>query len=269
MSNPPLPAEILDHVVDHLHDMRDALKNCCLVSKSWIPRARMHLFTDVMFYTIKLLQTWKEMFPDPSTSPACYAKLLFVGNSEAVTVADAEAGGWITGFSRVVRLVVGSAHDESKSPFVPFHGLSPVLKSLSVFTPTLPPSPTLSLILSFPLLEDLSVIRSRDAPIDDGDGSDGLLATAQPLNSPTFTGTLGLRLGRGIEHFVHRLLFLPGGIHFRELTLTWIHEGDHLLTMALVEGCSHTLRSLEISYQLRGTSVRHLRLHQHLIFASR
>jgi hypothetical protein len=268
MSNPHLPAEILDHVVDHLYDMRDALNSCCLVSKSWIPRTRKHLFTDVMFYTIKLLQTWKEMFPDPSTSPGCYAKLLFVGNSEVVTVADAEAGGWITGFSRVVRLVVSSVHDESKTPFVPFHGFSPVIKSLSVFTPTLLPPPILSFILSFPLLEDLSVIRSRDAPIYDDD-SDRLLTTTQPSNPPTFTGTLELRLGRGMRHFIHRLLFLPGGIHFRGLTLTWIHERDHLLTMALVEGCSHTLRSLEISYKLHGTSVRHLRPCRYLIFVSR
>jgi hypothetical protein len=75
MSNPHLPAEILDHVVAHLYDMRDALKSCCLVSKSWIPRVQKHLFTDVMFYTIKSLQTWKEMFPDPSISPGCYVKL--------------------------------------------------------------------------------------------------------------------------------------------------------------------------------------------------
>jgi hypothetical protein len=269
MSNPHLPTEILDHVVAHLYDMRDALKSCCLVSKSWIPRVQKHLFTDVMFYTIKSLQTWKEMFPDPSISPGCYVKLLFVGNSEVVTVADAEAGGWITGPSRVVRLVVSSVHDESKTPFIPFHGFSPVIKSLSVFTPTLLPSPILSFILSFPLLEDLSVIRSGDAPIDDGDDSDRLLTTARPLNPPTFTVTLELRLGRGMQHFIHRLLFLPGGIHFRELTLTWIHERDHLLTMVLVEGCSHTLRSLEISYKLHGTSIRHLHPHRYLIFVSR
>jgi hypothetical protein len=262
MSDPPLPTELLDHVVDHLYDMRAALRNCCLVSKSWIPRTRKHRFTDVMFYTIKSLQTWKEMFPDPLTSPVCYAKLLFVGNSEAVTVADAEAGGWITGFSRVVRLVVSSLHDESETSFVPFHGFSPVIKSLRVFTPTILPSPVLSLILSFPLLEDLSVIRSRDAPNVDVDGSDRLLTTAQPSNPPAFTGTLELRLGRGAEHFIHRLLFLPGGIHFRELTLTWTHEGDHLLTTVLVEGCSHTLESLDINYKLCGTSTRHLRPHR-------
>ena len=38
MSNLHLPAETLDHIVDHLHDTKDALRNCCLGSKSWVPR---------------------------------------------------------------------------------------------------------------------------------------------------------------------------------------------------------------------------------------
>jgi hypothetical protein len=211
----------------------------------------------------------RRCFQIPQSLLGVTSNFRFVGNSEVVTVADAEAGGWITGPSRVVRLVVSSVHDESKTPFIPFHGFSPVIKSLSVFTPTLLPSPILSFILSFPLLEDLSVIRSGDAPIDDGDDSDRLLTTARPLNPPTFTVTLELRLGRGMQHFIHRLLFLPGGIHFWELTLTWIHERDHLLTMVLVEGCSHTLRSLKISYKLHGTSIRHLHPHRYLIFVSR
>jgi len=37
-SNPYLPPEILDYIVDLLHNSPNALKECCLVSKSWIPR---------------------------------------------------------------------------------------------------------------------------------------------------------------------------------------------------------------------------------------
>jgi hypothetical protein len=73
MSDPHLPAEMLDHIVDHLQDTEYALRSCCLVSKSWIPRARKHLFFDIVFHTAKRLELWKETFPDPSTSPACYA----------------------------------------------------------------------------------------------------------------------------------------------------------------------------------------------------
>jgi hypothetical protein len=56
---------MLDNVIDCLHDTRDALKNCCLVSKSWIPRTRKHLFATIAFTTTKRLQSWEETFPDP------------------------------------------------------------------------------------------------------------------------------------------------------------------------------------------------------------
>ncbi|KAF9789308.1 hypothetical protein BJ322DRAFT_992451, partial [Thelephora terrestris] len=44
-----LPPEISDHVVDLLHDEPDALRMCCLVSKSWVPCAQKHLFHEVVF----------------------------------------------------------------------------------------------------------------------------------------------------------------------------------------------------------------------------
>ena len=76
MSDPPLPEELLDSVVDFLYDERDALKSCCLVSKSWIPRTLEHIFAQVEFFGTENLESWKTTFPDPSTSPACYAKSL-------------------------------------------------------------------------------------------------------------------------------------------------------------------------------------------------
>jgi hypothetical protein len=97
MSDPYLPAEMLDHIVDHLHDTPDALRNCSLVSKSWIPRTRRHLFADISFPTTRSVRSWKKSFPDPANSPARYAKTLYFG-SDVVAAADAEVGGWIRGF---------------------------------------------------------------------------------------------------------------------------------------------------------------------------
>ena len=102
MSDPYLPAEIPDQVTDHLHDTLGALRNCCLVSKSWTPRTRKHLFANTGFHTAKRLQSWKETFPDPSTSPAHYAETLSVSCRQVLTAADADAG-WIKGFCRVVQ----------------------------------------------------------------------------------------------------------------------------------------------------------------------
>ena len=72
MSYSQLPTELLDHIVDFLHDTKHALRNYFLVSKSWVPRTRKHPFsTDVKFVTSRSLQSWRKALPDPSTSPGC------------------------------------------------------------------------------------------------------------------------------------------------------------------------------------------------------
>ena len=62
MSNHHFPPELLDYIVDLLRDSQGVLGNCCLVSKSWIPRTRRHLFENIRFDTGKREQSWKEMF---------------------------------------------------------------------------------------------------------------------------------------------------------------------------------------------------------------
>ena len=265
MSNPRLPPEILDHIVDLLHDTEDALKNCCLVSKSWIPRTRKHLFANISFTTKEGLQTWRETFPEPSNSPACYTETLFVGCLQDVTATDAEAGGWIRGFSRVVYLKLGTHWGLSPSvTFVPFYGFSPTIKSLHVNYVGFRSSQVFNLILSFPLLEDLAVTTYYEPFIDDSKDSDGLSTTIQPSSSPMLTGSLELFLSGLMEPVTRRLLSLQSGIHFRDLTLTWRFGVELVEVMRLVERCSHTLESLTITRHPLGTSVRHSHPHREL-----
>lgn len=47
---PYLPAELLDQIVNHLHDKPILLKKCGLVSKSWIPRTRKYLFANIALH---------------------------------------------------------------------------------------------------------------------------------------------------------------------------------------------------------------------------
>ena len=119
MPNPSLPAELLDHIVDHLHGRKEVLVKCCLVSKSWIPRTRECLFSDIRFKSKEDVESWRETFPDPSTSPARYAKTLLLDYTNIVMSGDAESSGWIRGFSRIVHLEVISRSvytDESQAP---------------------------------------------------------------------------------------------------------------------------------------------------------
>ena len=135
--------------------------------------------------------------------------------------------------------------------------VGPILKSLRVAFAALPSSRTFDLILSFPLLDDLTVI-AWDVSIDNEHGSDALPTVGKPSNPPTFAGSLDVFLAGGIEPIARRLLSLPSGIHFRELKLTWNFEQDLPLTKNLVEGCSHTLESLTVVCNPLGMSIRHL-----------
>jgi len=262
MSAPHLPLELLDQIVDHVCDNPVVLRNCCLISKSWIPPTRKHLFAFIWFDTAGRLRSWKETFPDPSASPAQYTKTLIIDCIQAVTVADGEAGGWIRGFSCVVRLGLsgGNRHTNGWTfSLLPFHGFSPAIKSLRVNISSLPSWLVFDLILSFPLLEDLKVI-TRDEPINSCDGSRRPSTTPQPM-----TGSLELSQWEGMWFIASQLLFLPGGIHFRKLALKWSKAEDISLTMALVERCSHTLEYLEIACGFFGAPIRYPPPHCQLI----
>jgi len=258
MSNPPLPPEILDYIADFLHNNKQALRECCLVSKSWISRTRKHLFAHIAFSSPKILRSWKETFPDPSNSPAYHTHTLTCSRS----VADATAGDWIAGFFHVVHLEVtggGTLGIRTAATFVPFHGFSPAIKSLRVDFTTLPTRKIFNLILSFPLLEDLSVSTYFEALRDDDGGSGRLPTAVQPPNPPMFTGSLHLSMRRGMGPVASRLLSFSGGIRFRRLTLTpWSRNADGPLVVALVRECSDTLESLKITLPAVGTSIQHL-----------
>ena len=96
MSDPSgtyFPPEILDFVIDLLRDEPQALKKCSLVSESWIPRTRKHLFATVKFQSSVDLEAWKGTFPDPAGSPAYNSRLLSVRCAESVTIAGAGEDG--------------------------------------------------------------------------------------------------------------------------------------------------------------------------------
>lgn len=124
MSCSRLPQEISDHIVDLLRSEPKALKNCCLVFKSWVPRARMHLFTEVAILTPNDLGAWKETFPDPVNSPAHYTRSLVIGWAEVIPAAVVEEGRWVQAFSNVVRLRMGEG-----TRALPLHSLPWTLTS--------------------------------------------------------------------------------------------------------------------------------------------
>ena len=237
-----LPPEILDLIVDHLHDEPTTLRACCLVSKSWIPRTRMHLFNSVKFrlFGRSTLESWMQTFPDPSTSPAHYTRSLHLSHFKVITVAISDARPWILSFSSIVDMrVITIGGDDRHLSFVQLHGLFPTLKSLRISYTFAPLSEVLDFVCSFPLLEDFS---SYSVTFLDQENADEWIA---PPTSPKFTGSL---LFSGSSRWITRkLLSLPGGLHFSKIrVLCPIGEGDSV--NQLVSTCSDTLKSISLDF---------------------
>jgi len=95
-----------------------------------------------------------------------------------------------------------------RTSLFPFYGFSPAIRSLRLLHVT--PN-ALDLIYPFPLLEDLTLI--APSPMEDEDGWN------VPLTSPRLTGTLSLLMFERASSATCRLLDLPGGLHFSEITV--------------------------------------------------
>ena len=246
----PLPPELLDHIVDHLHDEPSALRACCIVSRSWVPRARIHLFARVKFRTsIFPIESWMKIFPDPSNSPACYTRTLVIHGGALVIAAGTDAGRWIRAFHDIVNLHINTYGLLGNIQFslIPFHGLSPTIRSLHLELSFARPSEIFGLMFSFPLLEDFALLIF-------GYGNEVGEWTA-PLTSPRLTGSLDLGsrgyVG-GIGRITRPLLELPNGLNFTKVGLTLADETDFGSTTNLVSGCSKTLESLSINDYVPG-----------------
>jgi len=254
MPKPYLPQEILDHIVGFLHDEPEALKACCLASKSWVPRTRKHLFAKIEFKSAKDFELWTKAFPDPSNSPSHHTHTMFVRCNQLIVAANAREVDLIQTFSHVARLRLfwlsmdnslrPTTDDLKKISLAPFHKFSSTLKSLRLQFLLLPYPQIFNLVHSSPLLEDFALFGLSPSSSDGGD-IPGQQA-AIPLSSPAFTGCLELHIRRGMGNPARRLLDMPGGLHFRKLALSWFQEDDLQWITEFMTRCTDTLECIDL-----------------------
>ena len=246
MSWSRLPPEISDYVVDLLQDEAEALHECCLVSKSWTPRARKPLFGEVAFNSLVDLKVWKETFPDPLNSPAHYTRCLFINTEKVIPAAVVEESGLVQAFSNVVRLELWGMR-YFRLRFLPLLLTRSRIRWVVSISEQFSAPRLFNLVCSLPLLEDLQMIGCGIGNYDDNS------TILQPPTSPPLTGSLGLYFSLGMEPAVRRLLELPNGAHFRKLECAWHLAEDIRWTKAMVERYSDTLERVEIMcMDLRG-----------------
>jgi hypothetical protein len=245
MSPPDLPPEILDLIVDHLYDEQSTLKECGAVSKSWVPRARRHLFFHVEFGSMSLIELWMKAFPDPSNSPAHYARVLSLHGSPVVVSTGTHARTWVQTFRHIVELrTISVLWDYGPTSLVPLHGSFPTLKSLSISRSNIPPQELLGLICSFPLLRDLRLnnIYPSKRTVNVG--------WNVPSTSPELTGSL--QLSGGITSYIWRSLDLLNCCFRFTKIVTTCQVGNEDLLTGWVAKCSDSLESLSIGFNSSG-----------------
>ena len=119
MLNPQLPPEILDHIIDLLHAEPHTLRNCCLVTRSWIPRARKYLFGEIKIASLPDLHAWWKSFPDPGSSPAYHTHSLLLHSAKLISFVM-EGCGWIRPFTNVMRLEMRGGKRDLRVGFLPY-----------------------------------------------------------------------------------------------------------------------------------------------------
>ena len=244
-----LPPEILDLIVGHLRNKPSALKKCCVLSKSWVPRTRRYLFAHIRFhFARRSIESWKLAFPDPSNSLAHHARTLSFLEQNPSTLADPDVGCWVRTLYRVESLYVNTFGRNHGFSFVQFHGFSPTLRSLTLSHISIPLQEIFNLVCSFPLLEDLgltAIVHKRDTN-----------GWEIPSTSPKLTGYLKIK--GGLRPVVRRLCDLPGGLRFSKIRVSHDNEEPTLAT-DLVSRCSDTLKFLTISHYASGAFFFQLR----------
>jgi hypothetical protein len=50
-----LPPELIEHIIDYLHDSPEDLRSCALVCKAWLAPSRFHLFYKITLYSTPIL----------------------------------------------------------------------------------------------------------------------------------------------------------------------------------------------------------------------
>jgi len=253
-----LPPEILDLIVDHLCDELITLKACCVVSKSWAPRARKHLFARIQFHQRdRPIESWMQAFPHPSSSLAHHVRTLSFSAKCTSILARPDVRCWIRTFQHVENLdmeILGYNYLYHGVSLVQLHGFSPTLKSLILGYTSVSFQEVFNLICSFPLLEDLGLISYAPTQPHTSEWN-------PPPTSPKLTGTLEIR--DKLRSVARRLCDLPGGLHFSKIRLScW--EEEPTSAMDLVSRCSDTLESLAVTCYSTSAFVSVSVISQHL-----
>ena len=236
---PRIPQEIIDEILDHLATSSnpESLQSCALVSKSWVPSCRRHLFRTSLF-SLENMKRWLEVFPAPEESPAHFVRNLRFTMQGHDRGPDkfSECIPWFTS----VQTVSLSGYGSVRPPWISLLWKLPQsVTSLAIDTAMASLVQVRDVIAQLPNLEDLSLSGSF-AVVD----SRTMVGIGTVLRG-RFGGRLVLLGEHANRDAVDMLLEVPTGLRFTEVRIRGTY-GCLRSTARLVEVCGETL--VRLSY---------------------
>ena len=242
---PRIPQELIDEILDYLATDSDfkSLQSCALVSKSWVPSCRRHLFHTILF-TPRGMARWLEAFPVPEESPAHLVRELRFALGGRYS-ASQDLLEYVQRFTNVEG-VAWLGYGGFQSSWILSFGRSPQsLTSLTIETDTVTLVQIRDILAQLPNLDNLSLVGFLDAVERRAFPGIGTVLRGR------FGGRLRLVNGYAEECVMNMLLEAPTGLHFTELHVRGVHE-SFPSTVRLAEACGKTLVKLSYTVSFNG-----------------
>ena len=179
LPNIRLPAELCDHIIDHLWDDLSALRACSLTCKDWLPSSRFHLFRNVRLRHADDVQRFRALLASTPSVALCVRKLSFSADYDGATPDGValEDDAWVNDVVDILRLLQNvttlalarvrwhALHEETRAAF---EALSRTVHELFLFEVSFKASrDVIAFLSSFPTLRDLyfdAVSWAEDSP---------------------------------------------------------------------------------------------------------
>lgn len=241
-----LPQELVDHIIDHLHQDIPTLGACTLVCRSWLDTTRLHKFATV---TLDNRQAKHRSFATcPVAAP--YVRTLRVTDTWS-TALEHELSGCIGLHSLDLFNITIPTLSDSWPTF-------PLLKSLAVNLSEIDWTDLVHFLYRFPRLSSLSITNS--AYTFEGPAID-VKTPPPPFDGDLMVGERIAFTEIGVDFLLHNLLSLPGGVRFRSISIYTMVLSIEKLN-ALLEMCGFHLKKLLLNqaYVSKG------KLHHSILF---
>lgn len=86
-----IPPELVDQIIDHLHNDLKSLNACALTARDWLPSARYHRFHSIRFHSAKKIDSFHQFSQVAPGILPCYQEAVICDNSGYVPASILEA----------------------------------------------------------------------------------------------------------------------------------------------------------------------------------